>query len=701
MVETARAGPVTSLRRDAILEAVAYAAERLLLSHDWHDAADDVLARLGLAADVSRAYVIESHLDVAGRACCRQVAEWCAPGVATQMGNPALDDTPWDDIGFARWVEVMSSGGSIFGAVADLPIEERPVLQAQAILSLATFPVFADDRWWGLIGFDDCASTREWTTAELDALRAAASVLGAAIHRHRTDAQAREAEERSRRLVERIPAVTYTDIPGPDGIVMGFVSPQITSILGYAPQRFVDDPTLWVSLIHPDDRVALQATGALNPGDPSPFEEEYRMRAADGRWVWVHDSSTAVLDGEGTIEYFLGFATDITVRREAEERLRAAEEQFRMIVEQTPAITYQEVLREGMYDPESVVSYVSPRIQQLLGYTRTEWEQPGFWAGAIHPDDIGAIREESDRVIAAGETSYLQEYRMVARDGGVLWFHDESRLVTDGDGRPLLWQGVMVDITERKEAEVQLERALEVEREATQRLRTLDEMKNTFLQAVSHDLRTPLAAILGLAITLERGDVQLEENDARDLARRIAENARRLDRLVTNLLDLDRLARGIISPKLLPTDVGALVRRVLAESELVAGSRMRTDIAPVVIPVDAAKVERIVENLLANTARHTPVHATIWVSVRAAEGGVLLAVEDDGPGVRPELREKIFEPFRQGPDAPQHSPGVGVGLTLVKRFAELHGGRAWVEERNGGGASFRVFLPRDPQAGLE
>ncbi|MBI3649369.1 MAG: PAS domain S-box protein, partial [Actinobacteria bacterium] len=290
-----------------------------------------------------------------------------------------------------------------------------------------------------------------------------------------------------------------------------------------------------------------------------------------------------------------------------------------------------------------------------------------------------------------GDTFSL-EYRIVGRGGRIRWVLDEAKLVQAGGEAPY-WQGFMMDVTERREAQEQLSHALEVEREAAQRLRALDEMKNTFLQAVSHDLRTPLAAILGLAVTLERGDVELDPQDSRDLARRIADNARKLDRLVTNLLDMDRLARGIVTPKLHPTDVGALVRRLLAESELIGGSRLHMDIQPVLVSVDGAKVERIVENLLANTVRHTPTNAQIWVVVRPQDGGASIAVEDDGPGVPTELHEAIFEPFRQGPDAPQHSPGVGVGLTLVKRFAELHGGRAWVEDRPGGGASFRVFLP--------
>jgi two-component system sensor histidine kinase KdpD len=283
----------------------------------------------------------------------------------------------------------------------------------------------------------------------------------------------------------------------------------------------------------------------------------------------------------------------------------------------------------------------------------------------------------------------------VRKDGQIIWVQDQAALVRL-NGNPPYWQGFLVDVTERKVAEEQLARALDAEREAARRLRALDEMKNTFLQAVSHDLRTPLAAILGLAVTLERGEVKLDARDAQDLAGRIAENARKLDRLVTNLLDMDRLARGIVSPKLETVDVGEVVRRVVIETDQIERSRLTMYIDPVVIPVDASKIERIVENLLANTARHTPSNAHVWISVRGHEGGALIKVEDSGVGVPPELREMLFEPFQQGPSAPQHSPGVGVGLTLVRRFAELHGGRAWIEERAGGGASFQVFIPGSP-----
>ena len=346
----------------------------------------------------------------------------------------------------------------------------------------------------------------------------------------------------------------------------------------------------------------------------------------------------------------------------------------------------------------SLTTYIAPGNTDLIGYTLEEIRaDPALWRSIVHPDDRDRVLSADAESNTGDDDRFSMEYRMIAKDGRIVWVQDEASLVRLPD-KPPYWQGFLLDVTERKEAQAQLERALAVEREATRRLRSLDEMKNTFLAAVSHDLRTPLAAILGLAITLERGDVKLDEADARDLAGRIASNARRLERLVTNLLDMDRLERGIVTPTLEEADIGALVGRVVEESELLASDRLVTDLPSIVRSVDVAKAERIVENLLANAARHAPPSATVWVRVLEEPGGVVIAVEDDGPGVPDEIRDAVFEPFTQGPDAPRHSPGVGVGLTLVRRFAELQNGRAWVQDRDGGGASFRVFLPSSPPA---
>lgn len=238
-----------------------------------------------------------------------------------------------------------------------------------------------------------------------------------------------------------------------------------------------------------------------------------------------------------------------------------------------------------------------------------------------------------------------------------------------------------------------LERDLEAEREQVAELQALDETKNTFLAAVSHDLRTPLAAILGLAVTLQKQS--LEPEQIKELAGRIATNARKLDRMVTDLLDLDRIARGMVAPDLRSVNLGAAVAGVVGGSEMVEGRELSVEVEDVVVAVDAAMLERIVENLLANAVRHTPANARIWVRVRSEAGGEVIVVEDDGPGIPPEQRREIFEPFRQV-DAPNDTTGVGVGLALVARFAELQGGRAWVEDGERGGASFRVWLPARP-----
>jgi signal transduction histidine kinase len=248
-------------------------------------------------------------------------------------------------------------------------------------------------------------------------------------------------------------------------------------------------------------------------------------------------------------------------------------------------------------------------------------------------------------------------------------------------------------VEELSEREAQLERALQREQQAAERLRAADAMKDTFLRAVSHDLRNPLTAILGVALTLERTKLQLPREKAMELLGMLVEKARKLDRLLADLLDLNRLEQGVLEPNRSHTDISVLVRHLVDEVEHLEGRPIYVDVPGLVADIDAPKVERILENLLINTTRHTPAGTPVWVRGSIRGRDLELVVEDAGPGVPQELAGSIFEPFRQGPNAARKSSGVGIGLSLVARFAELHGGRAWVGERYGGGAAFHVLLP--------
>jgi PAS domain S-box-containing protein len=499
--------------------------------------------------------------------------------------------------------------------------------------------------------------------------------------------QLRQAEERYRLLVEEMPVVSYLDeLDRATGEwATRYVSPQIERIFGFPPDEWLGDPWRWRSQIHPDDRERASAADAEHYETGEPLDIELRFFDAQGRERWVRDQAVVIRDEHGAPAFSQGIIQDVTERKLAEEGLQDAEQRYRAIVEHVPAAIYLD-------RPDGETTYMSPQIAEIAGVTPEEWmSDADFWVTLIVPEDRDRVHRSYTRANETHE-AWQAEYRIRTPDGRTVWIHDETTVLRDDDGEPLFVQGVLFDITERKLAEQALRESEQREREAAERLRALDEMKNTFLAAVSHELRSPLTSILGLALTLERApDIQGQDRD--DLLTRLAANAKKLDRLLKDLLDIDRLNRGIVSPQYRVTDVAALARRTVEHLDALVGREVIVDTDPVVIPVDPPKIERIVENLLMNAVRHTDQDRRIWLIVAPFEGGVRITVEDDGTGVPQELRAEIFEPFRQGPSQSPHSPGTGIGLSLVARFAELHHGRAWVEEREGGGASFHVVIP--------
>jgi PAS domain S-box-containing protein len=508
--------------------------------------------------------------------------------------------------------------------------------------------------------------------------------------RRQAEDKLREAEERYRTLVEQLPVAVYVDAVDELSTAL-YISPQYERITGYSAHQRMNDAELWVRMLHPDDRERVIAESIRTNETGDPFDIEYRIIGADGGVVWLHDHAFLATAPDGG-RTWQGVLTDITEHKDAEEQLKSTEERFRAIVEHMPSAIYLDV-------PDSSLRtlYVSPQIEDITGISPADWtSRPEAWLEAIEPADKEAVIERYSWALARRQP-WIGEYRVRTRDGRTIWVRDETTFLDSGQDGQAAMLGVISDITERKLAEHALRESEQREREAAERLRALDEMKNTFLAAVSHELRSPLTSILGLSLTLERTR-DMPAEDRIDLLERLAANARKLDRLLKDLLDIDRLNRGIVEPQYRPVDVGALARRTVETLDSLTDRKVIVKVESVTVSADPAKVERIVENLLMNAARHTATDRRIWLRVQASEDGALITVEDNGKGVPEEIRDEIFEPFRQGPISSPHSPGTGIGLSLVARFAELHRGRAWVQERTGGGASFRVFLPAEPPA---
>ncbi|NJN65692.1 MAG: GAF domain-containing protein [Chloroflexaceae bacterium] len=187
----------TLRRHDAILEALGFAAERFLQT-TLEESIMTVLERLGTAAGVSRVYLFENHRGPDEALRMSQRYEWVASGTVPQIDNPELQNLSYQAGGFARWENVLQQGYSIYGKVSTFPEEERAILEPQDIQSIAVVPIFACQQWWGFIGFDDCEHPHPWSVSEISILRAAATIIGAAIEHEHMQRALRESERKFR-----------------------------------------------------------------------------------------------------------------------------------------------------------------------------------------------------------------------------------------------------------------------------------------------------------------------------------------------------------------------------------------------------------------------------------------------------------------------------------------------------------------------
>lgn len=377
---------------------------------------------------------------------------------------------------------------------------------------------------------------------------------------------------------------------------------------------------------------------------------------------------------------------DVTQFRQAVRELRRREGRFRTLAEQASGVVYR-----VEFGPPQAVTFLGPRITELLGADRDDLLGRPLPLERVHPDDHTLFdpgRADHPR-LSEGVTTY----RLRHADGHWVWVEDHHRPEYDHHGCVVATQGILFDVTMRRELEEARSQALEHERELARQLERTAAAQETFLRSISHELRTPLTSVRGFAHTLRDHRTRLDEATTDRLLRRLVANVDRLDAQLADLLDLDldpdRGGREHWDDVDLRALSLAAVATVRAPSHTV-----EVDVTPTTVRGDGVRLGRVVAALVHNAVRHTPSGTTVRLWQEVDDEATVLHVEDDGPGVDPGIRRSMFDPFVQGEVAGSSpSPGAGVGLALAREIATLHGGTVVHHDRRPRGTCFCLRLP--------
>jgi PAS domain S-box-containing protein len=535
--------------------------------------------------------------------------------------------------------------------------------------------------WWTLVTGGDGqllaalgvyhAEVLEEGTADLAAMAQMRDLVAIAIERTRQEEKLFETQQRFDQLANAVDD-TFWIVDGKTGEFV-YLSPGYRNLTGADPDEVFQDPRVWTEAIHEDDRDRVRE--AVRRGADG-FRIEYRLRRKDGGIRWVANKAFPVRDAQGKVFRIAGLSHDVTALKEAEAAAQAnlgravAETARRQAIFDAASDMIVAIDRTGRIESVNRAGELMLGYEpgELVGMAASRLLKPG----ADRSSDLSQVLLRMRR----HEPGTPFELELIGKDGRVVPVDANVGELVEADGAHFV--AILRDSTERKR---------------------IERSKDEFVSTVSHELRTPLTSIAGSLGLLTGGAAGEIPEKAKRLVSIAETNSRRLVRLISDILDIEKMQSGAMEFAFAPVDLGELTTRAV---EAMAGLSVELGVRFSVLTVegqaivsgDADRLTQVITNLLSNAAKFSPRDQAVEVSVTMVGGGTRLSVRDRGPGIPTEFQGRIFGKFAQADASDtRQKGGTGLGLAICKQIVERHGGRIWFESEPGQGAAFHVDLP--------
>ncbi len=470
-----------------------------------------------------------------------------------------------------------------------------------------------------------------------------------------------------------------------EGIILSWNS-SAERLYGYSAEEVIGRS---IAILVPPDHVdeIPEMLERIKQGERIEHYETVR-RCKDGRLIHVSLTVSPIKDGSGNVVAVSATARDITQQKQAEEALQESERRFQYAARATNDVLWDwNMLTNDLWFNQGV------RIQ--FGYEEEQVQyHMDWWAGLLHPDDLQNVYATLQVVIDNHEQFWSGEYQFRRADGSYAHILDRGYLMYNVQGKAVRMIGSMMDISARKRAEAEIAAAFAAEHAANQELDRLNTLKGEFVSIVSHEFRTALTGIQGFSEMMRDEDFSLQE--MKEFAADINKDSQRLNRMISELLDLDRMESGRMALNLESVDLNTLIHHVANLSRRKAeGHEISLQLSDNVPPLlaDRDKLTQVLFNLLSNAIKYSP-GGVITVSSSAEQGVAHVRVADRGIGIPKEALERVFDRYsRIESEKSRHIQGTGLGLPIARQIVEMHGGKIWAESAPGSGSVFHFTIP--------